>query len=151
MSDAVTARAGPTPSRQAPAWYRSLYWRVALGTLGLIVVLLAVQAGLVLWVVGQSDRSVLARPPIGLARLVASDLGAALEAEPGADPEALLRDSFGRVPQDVFVVFTDGRVVTNRRFSVPEPALSAARRVLGRRRHRCRSRGRHGVRWSLPR
>ncbi len=79
-----------------------------------------------LWVVGQSDRSVLARPPIGLARLVASDLGAALEAEPGADPEALLRDSFGRVPQNVFVVFTDGRVVT-------QPALlRAGARVVGR-------------------
>ncbi len=112
------------------AWHRTLYWRVALGTLGMIVVLLAAQAALVLWVVGQADRSVLARPPLGLARLIASDLGAALEAEPGADAEALLRDSFGRVPQNVFVAFTDGTVITNRRFTVPEAMLNGARRGL---------------------
>jgi signal transduction histidine kinase len=113
-----------------PVWYRTLYWRVALGTLGLIVVLLAAQAALVLWVVGQADRSVLARPPLGLARLIASDLGAALEAEPAADAERLLRESFGRVPQNVFIVFTDGRVITNRRFTVPEAMLAGARRGL---------------------
>ena len=113
-----------------PAWYRTLYWRVALGTLALIVVLLAAQAALVLWVVGQADRSVLARPPLGLARLIAADLGAALEAEPTAHAERLLRESFGRVPQNVFVVFTDGAVITNRRFNVPDAILAAARRGL---------------------
>ncbi len=92
--------------------------------------LLAAQAALVLWVVGQADRSVLSRPPLGLARLIASDLGAALESEPTADPERLLRDSFGRVPQNVFVVFTDGRVITNRRFVVPDAVLAGARRGL---------------------
>jgi signal transduction histidine kinase len=127
MSDTVHA----TVSR--PVWYRTLYWRVALGTLGLIVVLLAAQAALVVWVVGQADRSVLARPPLGLARLIASDLGAALEAEPAANAERLLRESFGRVPQDVFVVFTDGTVATNRRFTAPDVMLAAARRALGER------------------
>ena len=122
----------PTALRAAdkPVWYRTLYWRVALGTLSLIVVLLAAQAALVLWVVGQADRSVLARPPLGLARLIASDLGAALEAEPAADPERLLRESFGSVPQKVFIVFTDGKVITNRRFVVPEAMLAGARRGL---------------------
>ena len=113
-----------------PIWYRTLYWRVALGTLGLIVVLLAAQAALVLWVVGQADRSVLARPPAGLARLIAADLGAALEAEPTADPERLLRESFGRVPQNVILVFIDGKVITNRQFQVPEGVVAAARRAL---------------------
>ena len=112
------------------AWYRTLYWRVALGTLGLIVVLLAAQAALVLWVVGRADRSVLARPPLGLARLVAADLGAALEAEPAADAEALLRDSFGRVPQNIFILMTNGKVITNRRFAVPAPLMNGARRAL---------------------
>lgn len=121
-----------TPSA-TPVWYRTLYWRVALGTLTLIVVLLAAQAGLVIWVVGRADRSVLARPPFALARLIASDLGAAMEAEPTANPETLLRDSFGRVPQNVFVVFTDGSVIANRRFSAPEAMVEAARRSLAER------------------
>ena len=124
----ASAPGGATAAK--PVWYRTLYWRVALGTLGLIVVLLAAQAALVLWVVGQADRSVLARPPVGLARLIAADLGAALEAEPAADPERLLRESFGRVPQNVILVFIDGKVITNRRFQVPEGAVAAARRGL---------------------
>jgi signal transduction histidine kinase len=115
------------------AWYRTLYWRVALGTLGLIVVLLVAQAALVLWVVGRADRSVLARPPLGLARLIASDLGAALEGEPTANAESVLRESFGRVPQNVFILLTDGAVITNRRFTVPDVMLAAARRALGER------------------
>ncbi len=111
-------------------WYRTLYWRVALGTLGLMVVLLAAQAALVLWVVSRAEQSVLARPPAALARLIASDLGAALEAEPDADIERLLRDSFGRAPQNIVVVLTDGRVITNRRFVVAAQVLAFARRQL---------------------
>jgi signal transduction histidine kinase len=125
-SASPAARTAP----DAPVWYRTLYWRVALGTLGLIVVLLAAQAALVIWVVGQSDRAVLARPPFALARLVASDIGGALELEPGANPETLLREAFSRVPQDIAVVFTDGRIVTNRRFALPDPMLAGARRAL---------------------
>lgn len=115
---------------ESPRWHRTLYWRVALGTLGLIVVLLALQAAVVVWVVGESDRSVLTRPTAGLARLVAADLGAALEAEPDADPEQQLRDLFGRVPQNIAVVFGAGEVITNRRFTVPEAMVLNARRGL---------------------
>jgi len=129
LAFALRAKAGAAAPGE-PVWYRTLYWRVALGTLSLIVVLLAVQAALVLWVVGQADRSVFSRPPLGLARLIAADLGAALEAEPTAAPEPLLRDAFGRVPQRVFILFTDGRVITNRRFTVPDVMLAAARRGL---------------------
>jgi signal transduction histidine kinase len=111
-------------------WHRTLYWRVALGTLGLMVVLLAAQAALVLWVVSRAEQSVLTRPPAALARLIASDLGVALEAEPTADVERLLRNGFGRVPQNVAIVLTDGRLVTNRRFAVPEPVVALARRQL---------------------
>jgi signal transduction histidine kinase len=133
MSDRSAPASALRATAGKPVWYRTIYWRVAVGTLGVIVVLLAAQAALVLWVVGQADRSVLARPPLGLARLVASDLGAALEAEPTADVEALLRESFGRVPQNIFVVFIDGKVITNRRFNVPEAMVAAARRGLAER------------------
>ncbi len=111
-------------------WHRTLYWRVALGTLGLIVVLLTLQAALVIWVVGQSDRSLLARPPIVIARLVAADLAAALESDAALNVDQWLRDSFGRLPQDVYVVFTDGRIARNRRFDVPDPLLDATHRSL---------------------
>ncbi|HEY8536746.1 MAG TPA: HAMP domain-containing sensor histidine kinase, partial [Vicinamibacterales bacterium] len=68
--------------------------------------------------------------PMAIARLVAADLGAALEADPSIDPDAWLRDTFGRLPHDVFVVFPDGRVATNRRFQPPEPLVRAASRSL---------------------
>jgi two-component system OmpR family sensor kinase len=113
-----------------PIWYRSLYWRVAIGTLALILVLLAIQAAIVIWVVGQSDRSMLARSPVGLARLVAAHLSASLDAEPAADPEALLRDAFGRAPQNIAVVMRDGTPITNRGFTLPPPLENAARRAL---------------------
>ncbi len=128
------------------AWHRTLYWRVALGTLGLIVLLLVAQAALVIWVVGQSDRALLSRPPVAIARLVAADLGAALEADPATDPDAWLRETFGRLPHDVFVVFADGRVATNRRFEPPGQLAAAAGRSVraaadpGRRRMRGRFR-----------
>ena len=111
-------------------WHRTLYWRVALGTLGLIVLLLAAQAAIVIWVVGQSDRALLSRPPMAIARLVAAELGAALEAEPATDPDAWLRDTFGRLPHDVVVVFADGRVATNRRFEPPRSLVAAAGRSV---------------------
>ena len=124
----------PASSRSAsiggPVWYRTLYWRVALGTLAMMLVLLAAQAGLVLWVIAQADRSVLARPPIGLARLVASDLATALEGDPSVDVDAFLDDSFGRLPQDVFVVLADGRMARNHRFFIPAALLETARRAL---------------------
>jgi two-component system OmpR family sensor kinase len=120
---------GPIPASQ-PVWYRSLYWRVAIGTLALILVLLAIQAGVVIWVIGQSDRAMLTRSPVGLARLVAADLSASLEVDPSGDPETLLRDAFGRAPQNIAVLMRDGAVITNRGFALPPPLALAARRAL---------------------
>ena len=112
-----------------PVWYRRLYWRVALGTLALILFLLAVQAALVIWVVGQSNRAMFQRPPV-VGRLVATELAAALEGDPALDVEASLRDAFGRVPQNVAFVIRGGRVVTNRRFQLPPQIETAARRSM---------------------
>ena len=117
-------------ARAQPLWFRSLYWRVALGTLALILVLLAIQAAVVIWVVGQSDRATLARSPVGLGRLVAAHLSASLEAEPSSDAEALLRDAFGRAPQNIAVVLRDGAVITNRGFTLPAALENVARRAL---------------------
>jgi two-component system OmpR family sensor kinase len=119
-----------SPLGTRPAWHRSLYWRVALGTLALILILLAVQAALVIWVVGQSDHSMLRRPPLVVARVVAADVAASLEADPSVDPETALRDAFARVPQRIAIVLRDGRVVTNRPFTLPVPVANAARRSM---------------------
>ena len=124
MSPETAAASAP------PVWFRSLYWRVAIGTLALILVLLAIQAAVVIWVVGQSDRAMLTRSPVGLGRLVAAHLSASLEAEPSPDPESLLREAFGSAPQNIAVVMRDGAVITNRRFTLPPAVENAARRSL---------------------
>ena len=60
-------------------WYKSLYWRIALGYVALLAVLLLVQTGLSLWVMdrmwGGSSRT-----PEQLAELVAQDLSGAARA-----------------------------------------------------------------------
>ena len=37
-------------------WYRSLYWRIALGVVGFLAAMLVVQAMLFVWAVSQSGR-----------------------------------------------------------------------------------------------
>ena len=44
-------------------WHRSLYWRIALGVIGLLAVMLLVQAMLFVWVVSQSGRSLPGQSP----------------------------------------------------------------------------------------
>jgi signal transduction histidine kinase len=118
------------PEPPPPVWYRSLYWRVAIGTLAVILVLLAVQAALVIWVVGRSDRSMTRRAPLVVASLVVAELSASLEADAPPDPQSALRDAFGRAPQNIAFVIRDGGVATNRRFELPAALEAAARRSM---------------------
>jgi signal transduction histidine kinase len=112
-------------------WYRSLYWRIAIGFVALLAGLLVAQALLVLWLTGQADSFLPGRSPDRLARLVASDLGAALARDPDLDLEHYVRDQFGRVYQQIVIVMADGRVAVNREVPLPPGILRAARMRLG--------------------
>ncbi len=100
------------------AWYRSLYWRTAIGAFACLTGLLLAQAALFLWLAGRTDRPVLGQSPPRVLRLVSLDLTTALESDPALDITAYVRDQLKRVPWRIFVVLPDGRVAKNREFDL---------------------------------
>jgi len=111
-------------------WYRSLYWRTALGAFACLTGLLLAQAALFLWLAGRTDRPVLSQSPPRALRLVSLDLTTALEAEPTLDITAYVRDQLKRVPWRLFVVLPDGRVAKNREFDLSDDTIQNARKAL---------------------
>jgi two-component system, OmpR family, sensor kinase len=121
------------------AWYRSLYWRLALGLIAFLALALAAQGLLFIWMTDRIAGSMPARSPRQLAFLVASDLASALERDPSVDVQAHMREQYGRVFQSIVVLMRDGRTISNHDDPVP-PRLEAALREeaarLGTRRRR---------------
>src|SRR5688500_13259278 len=96
-----------------PAWYRSLYWRIALGLFAFLALMLTAQAALFLWMNDRIAASMPARSPRTLALLVASDISQALEANRALDLSAYVADDYGNVLQPFVVIMRDGRVIAN--------------------------------------
>src|SRR5687767_1066541 len=110
-----------------PAWYHSLYWRIAIGLIAFLALALAAQGLLFIWMTDRIAGSMPARSPRQLAFLVAADMSAALEQDPALDVQAHLRDQYGSVFQTIVVVMRDGRTATNRDGALP-PAFDVALR-----------------------
>jgi signal transduction histidine kinase len=109
-------------------WYKSLYWRIALGYIALLAVLLLVQTGLAVWLMdrvwGQT------RTPAELGDLVARDLAARLTEDPSFDVEAHLRKEYGSGYQPFVVVLKgDPRTLSNRGPLPPNLSRDARRRL----------------------
>jgi signal transduction histidine kinase len=96
-----------------PRWYHSLYWRIALGLFAFLALMLAAQGALFLWMTDRIAGSMPARDPRRLAVLVASDVGAALSADPSLDLKLYVRDQYSNVFQTFVVIMEDGRVASN--------------------------------------
>lgn len=107
-------------------WYRSLYWRIAVGLFAFLALMLASEAALFLWMTDRIAGSMPAREPRRLAVLVASDVAAALAANPALPLEDYLHDQYGHVFQTFLVILRDGRVGSNHD-DVPEALLEAVR------------------------
>lgn len=122
-------------------WYRSLYWRIALGYLALMAVLLLLQTGLAVWLTNRMWGRA-SRTPAQLAELVAHDLSALLALDASADVERHLRDRYSAGYQPfVVVLHGDVRTLSNRPTAIP-PSLGrdARARLAGRDRERERER-----------
>ncbi len=127
----MSSQAGVT-THEKPRWYRSLYWRIGLGFVFTLAAMMAVQGAVVVWLLSRGTEAS-GPPPRGFARIVASDVGEALTADPALDLEAYLQREYQRRLYPFFVVMTDGRAVSSdgRR---PDPAaVGAARTLLERR------------------
>jgi two-component system sensor histidine kinase BaeS len=112
-------------------WYKSLYWRIGLGLIVFLAIMLAAQGALYLWMTDRIAGSMPARDPRRLAVLVASDIAAALSADPAVDLHQYVQEQFGNVFQTFLVVMDDGRTFANHD-DVPEE-LEAMRAELMRR------------------
>jgi len=111
-------------------WYRSLYWKIAIGYVALLALLLLVQTSLAVWMTGQIwGRAT--RTPAQLAEIVAQDLQTQMSEYPQLDVATHLRAKYGRGYQPFAVVFA-GRedVYSNRPLMIPPPLGREARRRL---------------------
>ena len=115
------------------AWYHSLYWRIAIGFVLFLGIMLAVQVTLVLWLAAKVSDDVPGRSPLDLAALVASDLSATLSAEPNTDAAAYLRSHYGEMSRPVLFFDLEGRVAASRPFDIPPGLHEMALRRLQRR------------------
>jgi signal transduction histidine kinase len=88
-------------------WHYSLYWRIAVGFVACLALLLLVQAMLFVWVVSRSS-TVPNQPPDRFAQTVALDASEALERDPALDLAQYLRQEYGRDSQPFLVLMRDG-------------------------------------------
>jgi signal transduction histidine kinase len=110
-------------------WYRSLYWRIAVAFVATVALVLAIQAALFLWLASRTDALAM-RPPAHVAAVAASELGPALEADPGLDIDRWLASEYGAGPHRVFVVTIQDRVHRSGTFNIPPFMLRLARMRL---------------------
>jgi signal transduction histidine kinase len=93
-----------------PEWYRSLYWRIAIGFVLFLAAMLAAQGGALVYLISRMDVAP-GPPPPELTRLIARDLGEALAANPRLDIAQFFRQEYeGRTP--LAAIMKDGRVVS---------------------------------------
>jgi signal transduction histidine kinase len=111
------------------AWYRSLYWRIALGFVALLATLLAVQGVAFLWITGRASDLLPGRSPAEYAQTIAGDLAVILRDQPTIDLDPYLNGRYTTKYRPFVVVTRDGRTITSRAV-MPPPDL--ARGAMGR-------------------
>ena len=104
-------------------WYRSLYWRVGLGFVALLAVLLLLQGAVFLWISGRMTDLFQNRSPSQLAAAIAADVGELLATEPSADIGTFVNERYARTTRGFVVMLRDGRVAASLRMP-PPPQLS---------------------------
>ena len=110
-----------------PVWYRSLYWRIALGFVALLAVLLAVQGVAFLWLTGRATELLPGRSPEEYAQTIATDLATHLAEHSDLDIDAHLHERYQTSYRAFVVALRDGRVVASRRVT-PPPELGRSTR-----------------------
>src|SRR5262245_24591964 len=112
-------------------WYRSFYWRIALGFVAFLAVLLVAQALLFVVLAGRTGGLYPATSNARLAEIIASDLREELERNDALDIGAHLAREYSRVVQPFIVVLADGSIYSNRETPAP-PLVRSARFALRR-------------------
>jgi two-component system OmpR family sensor kinase len=110
----------PDLAARRPAWFRSLYWRIALGSMAVLAVLLLAQALVFLWMSGTIATTLLGQSPDRIAAEAAREVADALKKDPSLDLEKFVRDRYGSLTQPLMVVLEDGRAVRNHELPPPD-------------------------------
>ena len=113
-------------------WYRSFYWRIGLGIILLLVVVLAAQAAFFLWLVSRTPEALPPRALQQSARALALELESSLAQDPGLDLERFVRDRVSALSRPIVLVWHDGRVVAAGIDHPPAWLVQAARTRLDR-------------------
>ena len=94
-------------------WYKSLYWRIALGFVLFLAAMLVVQGILFVWVLARSGQTLPGQSPGRFSETIARDLTNALEREPGLDVARYVREQYAQWTHPFFVMMADGRMITS--------------------------------------
>ncbi len=108
-----------------PIWYRSLYWRIGLGFVLFLALVVAVQASALLWLTARVQYG---PPSLASTRVIAEELGEALATDPQLDIAQFFRHQEERVP--MLAVMRDGRVVASHGVQPRAEVLADARARL---------------------
>src|SRR6185437_8453581 len=111
-------------------WYRSLYWRIAVGIVAFLAVMLVVQAMLFVWTVSRSGRTLPGQSPGRLGIAVAMDLASTLERDPQTDLVHYIHEQYAQYTHPFFVMMADGRVIPSGSQTIAEPLVALARARL---------------------
>jgi two-component system sensor histidine kinase BaeS len=115
------------------AWYRSLYWRIALGFIFCLALVLVAQAVLFLWLVARADGALPSRTLLDIANVIALDLGGELDDHPGVDVSEYVHEHYGHMMRRVSV-FMNGRVYSTHGGVLDREAVAEANRAWEARR-----------------
>ncbi len=92
-------------------WFRSLYWRIGLGFIVLLAVLLVSQAASFLWIAAQTEGGQPERMGQDFADLVAAEFESALAGDPSIDLAAYARTRVSEFHRPAFIILRDRTVV----------------------------------------
>jgi signal transduction histidine kinase len=95
------------------AWYRSLYWRIAMGFILFLAMVVVVQGAVFLYLIARADGTLSAHSLLDLATFVATDVGNTVARDPSTDVERYLQRRYSQVRPRIFVIEADGRVFSN--------------------------------------
>src|SRR5262245_6864340 len=112
-------------------WYQSLYWRIAVGFVACLALLLFVQGMLFVWVVARSGRTVPNQPPDRLAQTIALDVTQAIARDSYVDIEQYIRDEYANDAQPFFVLVRGGKIIEIGG-PFPQTLIQDARSVMAR-------------------
>jgi signal transduction histidine kinase len=96
----------------SPQWFRSLYWRIAVGFVLFLALMLAVQAALFFLLVTHRIERLPSGTAADYSRLAAADLSAALARDPHVDINAFAAAATTRRAPPFSIVLRDGRVAS---------------------------------------